>query len=321
MRIPGHIRVYFAPEGVDGGSLPSSSPSSSDAGSGGAVPAPSSSPSGASATPSAPPPDAGAVDDIFEGMTSLGLEPSEPIVEPPPAAPDAVVPPVATPPTPPVGAEPPKQEPPAPPPAAAPTPQTPPGATSALSPPGPAEPDRLAAMIRENEPALIEALAAEHFRLSAEEVEALNEDMPAGVARLMAKSFLRSQQHLLGQLANIVPALLERHLAVTRVHSEAMDEFFGKFPDLRAHRDEVLKTAQLYRQLHPQTPRAEAIETVGRMMLAMKGITPTAPASPTAPNGRPPASPPFVPARPGVGGTPRTVEVGEFDGLGENYDR
>lgn len=311
------------------GATPSSAPSSSPSAE---APQPTSAtPSGAGA-PQTPTPSDGADssfefmfsptgDDPFDALRDLGLSPPNKETPEPKAA--------QTPP-----AEPPK---PAAQPAepAAPNPAATPAPTEATSPTAPTvqpnldpfDPGHLAQHLEQNQEQVVQYVADNLFKLSDKDVEALESDVVGTIPKLLARSFVAAQQNLLLQMSRIIPRMIERQGEVSKQHNEAVNEFYTRWADIGKVKDQkvqigdkqvavsdlVKQYAVVYRQMHPQATRQDAIEAVGPMVMMAAKIVPGAaapqapaarpsPMAPTGASGRPPQPSPFMPAGPAAGG-------------------
>lgn len=315
------LPVFQAP---DAPTTPSSAPSSttpsapaSSADVSGASPA--STPASTPETPSSPTPastEAGTgVDfDLFFGDSpdertepspAPGPSPSEPpkAEETPPKAPAQVAP---------AGTEAPK-------PAA--TPET---ATSAPTEPSqaaapeldPYDPGALANHLNQNEAQVVQHLAENQFKLSAEDIEALESNTAAFVPTLLARTFVKAQQNMLMQMGRLMPVMMQKQTQMLQRNTENETKFYSRWPDIKKdqHGDLVRQYAVVYRQMNPTKTLQEMIEAVGPMVMMSANITPSAPgappkaASPMAPagNGRPQPSP-FTPAAAVAGGASPTT--------------
>lgn len=290
------------------GSSPSTAPSSSPAGTSGS----------SQATPPAPP--ATSADPPSAGDDFFGLdfaddsgEEDDTSTTPTPPKPAEAAPAEAAP-------KAPEGQPTSPPQTAQPTPQQPqqpsPGPQEATPQlPTPAEPGRIASMMEQNAPQLIEALTAE-YSLSKEDIEALETDAPAYIPKLAGTLHHRIMVNTLKQMERIVPAIIQRFNDAQNRQKEAEDAFFGKWPDLDPvkHRSVVRQYATRYRQMNPQATRDQMFEELGPMVMIAAKVTPgqrqaaqpgaPAAAAPARPNGRPPS--PFKPATGGPSAAPQT---------------
>lgn len=310
---------YQAPDapGGGGGTPAAASPASAPAAAPSASPSPPASstpaPAAAPAVPSSEP--AASTDEgasAFDFGTILGEDvieaplvtpaapvvPGAPVVAPAPAAP-ATAQPVAQP-TAPVA------------PAAPVAPQTGPQDARPLL--NPTEPFSLADAMQQNEAPIIDHIANTVFKLSPEEVEALNENAVEVIPRLMAKSFFQSQQNMYRQLGRLIPAMITRHMDVVKRSDSHTQKFYDRWKDIdrATHEPLVNRFAYTYRQMNPSATLEQMVEDVGLMVMTAAKIQPKTPgapqaAAPMAPvaNGvRPPQPTPFQPASGGVGVIP-----------------
>lgn len=333
MKRIGVPQVCFAVpnEGAGGGApapaatstpAPSAAPAAPSSPAAAPSPAPSAAPSGAPAAPSGNPE---TIEAPFDFGTVLGGE-DETIPASPEPTVAPVVPPVVAPVVPPVAAEAPKPGQPAAPLAVSPPP--PPPAQDTSPPLDPAQPKSLADAILQNESAIVDNLATTMFKLSPEDIEALNENAVEVIPKLMARSFVRSQHNMLTQMANTVPRMIEGYLKVTKRNEENAGKFYSRWTNIKReeHGPLVDKYAHNYRQLNPTATLETMIEDVGMMVMmaaklpqvAAPGVAAAAPhPMAAATNGsRPPQPTPFVPASGGPGAPQPAAEGSPWDILG-----
>lgn len=334
LRSLGSIEVAFAPEGGAGGSAtsssaaPDSSRTSAPAGAGSAPSAPSS-PSGAS-SPTAPSSAAGA-----PPATPSSGTPSEPAGSGGGSEPDnpwsfdnfddpddtphidvsAKAPtdaPTSEQPTPPTAAQTTPQ------PAApvqtdgaqaAPTPQPSPGEAS---PPSlPTDPVALSQLLRQSSSEIEQGVADSLFKLTPEDIEALDANAGAHVPKLLARVYIQSQAQMMDYLGRNLPRMIQQTVKMLQKNRENEDSFYSAFPAIQkspATEQLVRETAYLYRQMNPQATKEKLIADIGPIILLKLGlpISPQRPASTNgvAPSTRLPQPSPFVPAVPGHAGAP-----------------
>lgn len=311
--------VFQAPDTPSAGGGSGSAPS-------GTAPASPTSPTSTPSTPSAEPGneilESGSPESVdFTFMFGDGEEATPQEVSgspPPPTTPSGE-------PKPPGGAEPPK---PAPAPGTQPT-EAPaaPAPTEPTSAPGeagaqldPYDPGALATALQANEVAAIQHVAETLFKLSPEEIEALESNTVEAIPKLMARSFIQAQKNMFQQMARLIPAMMMKQTKALEKHASNEAKFYARWPDLKpeVHGSVVQQYAAVYRQMNPQAKLDEMIEALGPMVMMASKVTPTLspatpqpvrPASPMAANGsRPPQPSPFTPAGPVSGGaTPQQV--------------
>lgn len=146
-------------------------------------------------------------------------------------------------------------------------------------------------------------LANTTFKLAPEEIEALETNAVGEIPKLMARAVYQAQVNMLHSMANIVPAMLQQFVGVTRAQNAAQGEFYKRWPQIAhaQHGEMVDRFARSYRAANPTMSRAQMIEDVGAMVMQAAKIAPGAPGSPMAPvGGKGPQPSPFVPASAGV---------------------
>lgn len=239
--------------------------------------------------------------------------PEETVVQPEATPPAAEVQPAAAPPAP--VAEP------------APTPPTPAPAQqpAQAQPAAPApvqadnSPQGLVQQLEQHRAAVISALAAERFKLSPEEVSALDADATAAIPQIMSRVYYEAMQSTLMHLQNQVPRMVLGILNAQKTSDSATDKFYGQFPSLDRgkHHQDVLQFATMLRQTNPRISEQDLFAMVGAAVMAKNGIS----AVPAAPAARPPQPAPFVPATPGA--SVRVVPEPEspYAGLGQDWDQ
>lgn len=267
---------------------------------------------------------------MFEAPPEIPKVPAKP-VEPSVVAPPTPPKPAEAPPVPPPAA--PVEAPPVQPQVAQPGP-TP----AAAEPQAPGldsyDPAALSNHLAANEEAAVQFTAENMFKLSPQEVEALETNMVEAVPRLMAKAFVKSQLNALSQMARIVPAMIQRQTAVLKQNADNEAKFYARWPDVKAekHGDLVRKYAAVYRQMHPQTSLEQMVEDLGPMVMMAARVVPQMPTGaaggqaanpvgrPAAPaNGRSPPPPPFVPAGAGATNASRAPELNPIEVMFQDH--
>lgn len=248
----------------------------------------------------------------FESVIE-GLQTSQ--SEAPPSQLDAAVPPVAP------SESPPQQQ------AAAPTPRPDAGSGSQVptsaSVLSPAEPNAIADALQRETPKLVEYLAANTFKLAPEDVEALETNAAEAIPKLMARLFVQTNINFYRQMAQTVPALIQRMQVLSAKNAENENKFYARWPSLKkeAHGELVTRFARVYRQLYPQASLDTMIEELGpQVMIAAKvGLPGTNGATNVS---QPKRNSPFRPAMSGTASvTKQAVDDNPWIGLaGLQYD-
>jgi hypothetical protein len=239
------VPAWAPPDAAAGPAASTGSPSAPGAGGGGSGPQPTSPSSSSSTAPDRSPPastpaegrmrdsDEGLATDSFDSNSFFGFD-GEGVAPPPspaavaaPAAP-AQTPPEVVPPAPAAPQQTQPQEVPAQSPVPAPGSQTP---QLSLG-----NPNAIADALVSQQTEALKHIAETTFRLSPEEVAALEENAVAEIPKLLAKATYHAQVNALRSMANILPAMMQQFMSVTRAQSGAQREFFSKFPSVQGSR-------------------------------------------------------------------------------------
>lgn len=254
-------------------------------------------------------------DDLAGMMPEETGPPPAPEVPPPvtPAAPGPAAASPAQTPTAPV-------QPPAPTPAAAPVPAAPPVAPPVRSPdpqaaPAVAQPPqgapvdptqifaRIQAEVAKNEPAFVQALAEHVYKMTPEQLNALQTEPEKVLPDLAAKVHVQVVNSLTRMFAEQMPVYVHGMLNAKSAADRDENDFYGAHPHLRrdnpAHVNTVLQAARAFRTLNPHSPKSEFVKWVGAMASMQLGIANgQGGAAPPAPNGQ--VAAPHVPQAPAV---------------------
>lgn len=188
-----------------------------------------------------------------------------------------------------------------------------PTSTSEASQLDPHDPVQIAQFLEQNGAQAIEHAAANVFKLSDQEIEALEQNPAEAIPKLLAKTFVHAQYNMLMQFGRMLPNMIQRTTQAQLRHRENEDKFFTRWPQIDAtkHRDIVNQLGAVYRQMNPQATLEQMVEDLGPFVMMKLGIRPDA--MPAAPQGQRPAPgsrvqpTPFQPAGPVGGGAAKTV--------------
>lgn len=124
--------------------------------------------------------------------------------------------------------------------------------------------------------------------------------LPKLAARVMVDAFGSAVQVIRQMIPQMVPHIIEQHIAARQQQDAVQTQFFAEYPHLAKaeYADAIARIATTYRAANPTAPLAQAIKEVGAMASMALGILPAATAqfAPVAP----PLARSFIPA--GVGG-------------------
>ena len=300
------------------------------------APAPASAPSAPSApaaAPSAPPvspsptsapsspagadpfANLGNADDLDVSIEVPSQTAAPPSAEAPPAAPKQA-PPVQPAQVPPAEVKPPVQ-PPQETPAAQPAATPSPAAADLTSPQG------LVQQLAQHRDAVLDGLAADRFKLSPEEIKAVDTDAVAAIPRIMARTYYEAMQSTLLHINNMVPQMVLNTIRAQKVSDDIENAFYGQFKalDRLKHGGDVQTFARMMRQTNPKITQQDLFAMVGAAVMGKYGLQ-NVPAAPGG-NGatpRTPQPPPFVPAPPGAQVKVVPEPESPWAGLGKDFD-
>lgn len=186
-------------------------------------------------------------------------------------------------------------------------------------------PEQLMTAMLQNEPQLVEALAARDYAISDEEFEGLETDIRGSLPKLLGKVAFKTQMSMMQQAMQLVPVMVNRALAQRETSTKNQNSFYDAFPDLKAHSAEVDTAVSRYRALYPEATMKDLIENVGPLVAQKHGVKRAA-----APTGSQPLTPqktkaqpaPFQPAKSGGAPIlPQSDNSDPFEGLlRDDYD-
>ena len=169
-------------------------------------------------------------------------------------------------------------------------------------------------------------LATHHFALTEQEQNDLELNPGEVIPRLMSKVYLDAVTATLSQVVNYLPRMIASVNESQTVQSKSEEEFFGRWPQLKDHKDMVLRVGQVYRQLNPRASKEDFMNEVGAQTLVALRIPPEGIAPQPKVNGNTQAqqtakATPFVPAAtaPG-GGAPQQPPRNIFDQLASDFE-
>lgn len=148
-----------------------------------------------------------------------------------------------------------------------------------------------------------ETLAKEHYALSDEMVEELQNSADTAIPKLAAKIYMDAVQASITHVVTQLPDLVSRVIETQKVVAENEKAFYATWPDLVGHETDVKRLAVAYRQVYPNAKPEDVIRDVGaQAMVALRipienGRTQSEDLRETKPHkpagaGSPPASPP-----------------------------
>lgn len=150
----------------------------------------------------------------------------------------------------------------------------------------------------------VDRLAAETYKLSDEDAEALDTTPSKALPRLAAQLHMQVLESAVAAVAQYLPRLIEEHSANKTASQKLEDKFTSMFPALKDHMEKVVPIARAYRQLNPTEEIDKVMKAVGEIAHNTLGIAREAAAPAATPTAAPRAQP-LPPFQPPVGGAPR----------------
>lgn len=114
-------------------------------------------------------------------------------------------------------------------------------------------------------------LAEHHYKMTEEQVAELNENPAAYIPKAMARVYLDTISASFQQFVNYLPRMVHQVLEARETNSQQENAFFNQWPDLKAHKDTVLRLGAAYRQSNPAASPEDFINEVGaQAMVALR---------------------------------------------------
>ena len=167
-------------------------------------------------------------------------------------------------------------------------------------------------------------LSTQHYALSEEMANALEEDASKVIPQLMSKVYMDAMTGAINHVMKNMPQLVESAMGARDAKSKQESAFFTSWPQLDAvkHRDTIVNLGQAYRQVHPNAPAEQFIRDVGaQAVVALQLAAPGAitKVDPNAPPSTPVAAP-FVPAGSSSPGSSSPAPQNKFEQLNAMFD-
>lgn len=137
-------------------------------------------------------------------------------------------------------------------------------------------------------------LAQHHYRMSEKDVEEFNENPAAWVPKAMSRVYLDCISASFQQFVTYLPRMVDQVLDMKASTESRENEFFGAWPELKQHKDTVLRLGAAYRAQNPTASAEDFIKEVGAQACVALRITP--PGMQAAAPKQPEVKAPFTPA-------------------------
>lgn len=140
----------------------------------------------------------------------------------------------------------------------------------------------------------LERLATKVYAFDEETAQRLQTEPELVLPRLAAELEMNATQRALEAVQRMLPQLVPQMVNVQQVEQQADEFFFGKNPDLKKYKAQVLEAGKMFRKMNKNATPEEAAERIGnmvRMSLGLKVVESAKPSQQTAPAKRTPHKP------------------------------
>lgn len=117
-------------------------------------------------------------------------------------------------------------------------------------------------------------LAEHHYKLTEQDVNELNENPAAYIPKAMSRVYLDCISASFQQFVNYLPRMVHQVLEVREATSKQENEFFTAWPDLKEHKETVLRLGAAYRQSNPAASMQDFINEVGAQSMVALRLVP-----------------------------------------------
>lgn len=157
---------------------------------------------------------------------------------------------------------------------------------------------------------------SQYYALAPEDAQRLQTEPELVLPTLAAKVHLEVLDAVMAQLPQRMTMMMTHYTESTRREQAAEEEFFAPFPDLKAHKDAVLRVGQMYRAANPKATKEQAIQAIGNFVRQSLGLP-----NPAQQQQQAPIAPvnPFTPAGSSGAGAP-PAQMSEWEFLAQDDD-
>lgn len=149
---------------------------------------------------------------------------------------------------------------------------------------------------------VIQTVAEQTYKLSQDELNAIQEEPERVIPQLLARVHVNAVQGVIRHVAQQMPAVVGAIMQAREQTSKLESDFFKAWPQLdkAKHGADIMKVGQVFRQLNPNATFNEFVRHVGAQVVLTHGLhLQQATQQQQAPAARPQAQPAFQPA--GIG--------------------
>jgi len=157
---------------------------------------------------------------------------------------------------------------------------------------------------------------SQYYTLTPEDAQRLQTEPELVLPTLAAKVHLEVLDAVMAQLPQRMTMMMTHYTESTKREQAAEEAFFAPFPDLKEHKEAVLRVGQMYRAANPKATKEQAIQAIGNFVRQSLGLP-----NPAQQQQQAPIVPvnPFTPAGGSGGGAP-PAQMSEWEFLAQDDD-
>lgn len=126
-----------------------------------------------------------------------------------------------------------------------------------------------------------------YYALPEDAVERLRTEPELVLPELAAKMHRAVMVNAERQMMQRMPQMLQQYTQLQEANAAAKEAFFSRWPSLKGHEAQVLKTGEYFRSVNPKATPQERLEQVGKMTCLALGIDPDPQPDDEAPTRKP----------------------------------
>ncbi len=111
----------------------------------------------------------------------------------------------------------------------------------------------------------------QYYAVNEEDALALATEPEKVLPKLAARLHMQVLSTVQQQMAQTMPNVMKTVQAATERESKAKETFYGAWPELKGHDQQVIQAGVMFRQMNPTATAQEAIDGIGRIVMAALG--------------------------------------------------
>lgn len=150
--------------------------------------------------------------------------------------------------------------------------EEPPVEQPAVEIPAPLDPARLQADFDKWRGDAEKLLAEQHYNLTEDQAEEFDANPSAVMPVLAAKLHMEVLQQSVALIARMIPSIMQNVQTLQTDQNSKEEKFFEQWPELKVHRDEVVRHGSVYVQMNPGASFDEFVRDVGAQVAIAKKV-------------------------------------------------